>query len=128
MNEKIQERMKEREQKFMEIEFEKENLSSKLNDFEETNYILGVENDKLKTQINYLKNHIDQEKKQNDSLKNELRKLKEEIFEKNQREMEYNLSLEKANIEVSQLESYLNKTENILEVRKFLKRFNILQF
>lgn len=77
---------------------------------------LETDKEKLKNENMNLKNSMNNNLSENESLKNENYNMKQDLNEKSQKEMQFALLIEKANMETNQFKVLLSRTEKNLSV------------
>ena len=78
------------------------------------------ENEKIKLQNSSLSIQLNQIQIDAENYRNEIYQLKQNLLEKQQKEISLVLTLEKATLQNNQLKKILQKTENNIEVHRFL--------
>ena len=116
MNEKLYERIKDKDDHIKNISSDQEITKMQYNTYQDKSYNLEYELEKIKNDLNYTNTQLKHEKYTNESLKSEISNQKDIILEKQQNEMNFTISLEKSHVENLQLKNNLLKAEREFEV------------
>ena len=94
------------------LDFEKKKFA----DARERNKNLEYENEKSRNEMNLLRTQINNLLLENENCKNELYNQKQILQDKSQKELQFTLMFEKANMEINQFKTLLSRTEKNLAV------------